>query len=62
MVESSGKGHDDADEGCNDGEDYRAEGVVGEGVEDFGAGEDVEPNEDYVVGEEHEGGEFVGDA
>ena len=62
VFEGPGHAHEDAHQGHDDGEDDGAEAVVRERVEDPGAGEDVEADQEDVVGEEHEARELVGDA
>ena len=61
VVEGAGQRHYDAHDCDDDGEDDGAEGVVGEGVDYFCAGEHVEADEHDVVEQQHDGGEFVGD-
>lgn len=62
MVERSRQGQDDTGDGTDDAEGDGAEGVVTEGVEDLGGRQDVETNEEDVVGEEHEGSGLVGES
>lgn len=62
VVEGARGRHDHAHHGRDDGEDDGARAVVREGVEDLGPGEDVEANEQDVVGQQHEARELVGHA
>lgn len=62
MAQGARNRHDNADQHADDRENDGALRVVGQGVEDFGTGEDVETDQEDVVGEQHESGELVGDA
>lgn len=61
MVEGSWNREDDTDQGGNDTEDYRAQRVIAEGVENFGGSENVETDEHHVVENEHDTSKLVGD-
>lgn len=62
MLQSTRHGHDDSHQHDDDGEDDGAVGVVGQRVEHLCAGEDVEADEEDVVGKQHHPSEFVGNA
>lgn len=59
MLESSWERHDDAHDHDNGSEADGTHGVVGQGVEDLGASENVKADEEDVVGEQHESSELV---
>lgn len=62
MAQSPRNGQNDAHEHRDDGKDDCAQGMIGKRVQDLGAGEDVEADEKDVVGEQHEGGEVIGNS
>ena len=49
----------DTDQCCDKREKDGAEGMIGEGVEDFCGSQDVETNEKDVVGQQHEPTELI---
>ena len=61
VLQCSRDGHDNTHDGGDGREGDGAEGVIGQGVEDLGGGEDVETDEEDIVGEQHEPGELVRD-
>jgi hypothetical protein len=50
---------DDSHQCANDGKDNGAKGMIRKSVDDLGGGQDMETDEDDVVGEEHESAELV---
>lgn len=59
VLEGSRNGHNNAHDRNDDAEDDGTHAVIGEGIDDLGAGKDVETDQQDVVGKEHESGEVV---
>ena len=59
MFQGPWHGKHNAHEHDDDGKDDSALRVVRKGIEDLRAGQDMEANEEDIVGEQHEAAEFV---
>lgn len=61
MAQRPWQGHHDTYQHRDDRKDDSAQRVIGQCVEDFCPGKDVEADQKDVVGEQHEPGEFISD-
>lgn len=61
MLQRPRNGTHNAHQHYNDGEDDSALRMIAEGVEHFGAGEDMEADEEDIVGKQHESSKLVCD-
>lgn len=59
MLQGPGRRHHDADYHNDGRKDNSAQRVIRQGVENLSPGEDVETNEEDVVGEEHKPRELI---
>jgi hypothetical protein len=59
MIQRPWKRHDNTHQHHNDGEYHGAERMVRKSIQNLGAGEDVEPDEENVVCKQHKAAELV---